>query len=83
MVYNSVICTKSFNIRVLFYNGHIVLNYTANFVYGPLNSYVHSPWCNITVHGNHLDQVNRFIYLGSMFTSFKQPCDHHISRKSV
>ena len=29
IVYNSVICTKSFK----FYNGHIVLNYIANFVY--------------------------------------------------
>ena len=37
IVYNSLICTKSFNI--LFYTGHIVLNYTAHFVYSPLNSY--------------------------------------------
>ena len=37
-----MICTKSFNI--LFYNGHIVLNYTAHFVYSPLNSYVYIHW---------------------------------------
>ena len=29
MAYTNVICTKSFNILALFYNGHIVLNYTA------------------------------------------------------
>ena len=40
--YNNVICTKSFNI--LFYSGHIVLNYTAHFVYSPLNSYVYIHW---------------------------------------
>ena len=27
------------------------------------------PTCNITVHGISLEQVNKFIYLGSMFTS--------------
>ena len=42
IVYNSVICTKSFNI--VLYNGHIVLNYTAYFVYSPLNSYVYIHW---------------------------------------
>ena len=42
IVYNSVLCTKPFNI--LFYNGHIVLNYTAHFVYNPLNSYVYIHW---------------------------------------
>ena len=34
-----VMCTKSFNI--LFYNGHIVLNYATHFVYSPRNSYVY------------------------------------------
>ena len=42
IVYNNVICIKSFNI--LFYNGHIVSNYTAHFVYSPLNSYVYTHW---------------------------------------
>ena len=41
IVYNSEMCTKTFNILVLFYNGHNVLNYTAHFVYSPLNSYVY------------------------------------------
>ena len=27
------------------------------------------PTCKITVHGNTLEQVNKFVYLGSMFTS--------------
>ena len=27
------------------------------------------PICNITIHGTNLEQVNSFIYLGSMFTS--------------
>ena len=27
------------------------------------------PTCNITIHGTSLEQVNSFIYLGSMFTS--------------
>ena len=44
IVYNSVICTKSFNILTLFYNGYIVLNYTAHFVYSSLNSYVYIYW---------------------------------------
>ena len=43
IVYNSVICTKSFNI--VLYNGHIVLNYTSHIVYySPLNSYVYIHW---------------------------------------
>ena len=42
IVYNNVICTKSFSI--LFYNGHIDLNYTAHFVYSPLNLYVYIHW---------------------------------------
>ena len=28
----------------IFYNGHIVLKYTAHFVYIPLNSYVYIHW---------------------------------------
>ena len=44
IVYNSVICTKSFNILALFYIGHLVLNYTAHFVYSTLNSYVYMHW---------------------------------------
>ena len=35
---------KSFNVLVLCYNGDIVLNYTAHFVYSPLNSYVYIHW---------------------------------------
>ena len=27
------------------------------------------PTCKITVHGNTLEQVDRFVYLGSLFTS--------------
>ena len=42
IVYNNVICTNSFNI--VLYNGDIVLNYTAHFVYSPLNSYVYIHW---------------------------------------
>ena len=42
IVYNSVICTNPFN--NVFYNGHIVLNYTGHFVYNPLNSYVYLHW---------------------------------------
>ena len=42
IVYNNVKCTKSFNI--IFYNGHIVLNYAPHFVYSPLNLYVHIHW---------------------------------------
>ena len=37
-----MICTKSFNI--LFYDGHVALNYTSHVVYSPLNSYVYIPW---------------------------------------
>ena len=44
IVYNSVICTKSFNSLALFYNGHIVLNYIVYFVYSPLNLYVYIHW---------------------------------------
>ena len=39
IVYNSVICTNTFNILAIFYIDHIVLNYTPHFVYSPLNSY--------------------------------------------
>ena len=42
IVYNTVICTNSYNIVALLYNGDIVLNYTAHFVYSPLNSYVYT-----------------------------------------
>ena len=42
IVYNSVLCIKSFNI--LFTNGHIVLKYTSHFVNSPLNSYVYIHW---------------------------------------
>ena len=38
-VCNRVICTKSFNILFILYNGHIALNYTGHFVYSPLNLY--------------------------------------------
>ena len=44
VIYMHMICTKSFTIIALFYNGYIVLNYTAHFVYGPLNSYVYIHW---------------------------------------
>ena len=27
------------------------------------------PTCKITVHGNTLDQVDKFVYLGNLFTS--------------
>ena len=40
-LYKCPICTNSFNILALIYNGHIVINYTAHFVYSPLNSYVY------------------------------------------
>ena len=30
--------------QYLFYNGHMVLNNTAHFVYSPLNSYVYTHW---------------------------------------
>ena len=39
IVCNSVICTKSFNILAIFYNGHIASNCTGHFVYSPLNLY--------------------------------------------
>ena len=33
IVCNSVICTNTFNILAIFYNGHIALNYTGHFVH--------------------------------------------------
>ena len=33
------------------------------------SKYTVIPTCNITIHGTSLEQVNSFIYLGSMFTS--------------
>ena len=39
IVCNSVICTKSFNILSILYNGDIAINYTGHFTYSPLNSY--------------------------------------------
>ena len=39
IVCNSVVCTNTFNILAILYNGHIALNYTGHFVYSPLNSY--------------------------------------------
>ena len=40
IVCNSVICTNSFNVLGILYNGHIALKYTGHFVYSPLNSYL-------------------------------------------
>ena len=39
IVCNSVICSKSFNILAIFYNGPISLNYTGYLVYSPPISY--------------------------------------------
>ena len=39
IVCNSVVCTNTFNILSILYNGHIVLNCTVYFVHRPLNSY--------------------------------------------
>ena len=46
ILYNSVICIKSFNILFysILYKGHIHFNYTDHFVYSPLNSYVYIHW---------------------------------------
>ncbi len=38
------------------------------------------PKCTITVHGNNLGQVNKFIYLGSMFTSDGR-CEQDVRRR--
>ena len=38
------------------------------------------PAYNITIHGKRLDQVNRFIYLGSLFTSDGR-CEQDIRRR--
>ena len=58
IICNSVICTKSFNI--LSYNGHIVLNYTAHFVYSTLKSYFYIHWilllCHVTFLGSSKSQ---------------------------
>ncbi len=50
-------------------------SFTMVFSKSPIN-----PKCNITVHGNPLEQVQSFIYLGSMFTSDAR-CEKEIRRR--
>jgi hypothetical protein len=50
-------------------------SFTMVFSKAPLN-----PKCNITVHGNTLEQVQSFVYLGSLFTSDAR-CDREIRRR--
>ena len=38
------------------------------------------PTCKITVHGNTLDQVDRFVYLGSLFTSERR-CEQDVRQR--
>ena len=36
--------------------------------------------CNITVHGNTLEEVDRFVYLGSLFTSDGR-CEQNVRQR--
>ena len=38
------------------------------------------PTCKITVHGNTLKHVDRFVYLGSLFTSDGR-CEHDVQQR--
>jgi len=50
-------------------------SFTMVFSKAPLN-----PKCNISVHKNTLEQVQSFVYLGSLFTSDAR-CDREIRRR--
>ena len=71
----SVICTNNSIFEL--YNGHIVLNYTAHFVYSPLNSYVYIHWIldfKIYIIINHYILFSSFLYLSIFLPLLLSQC---------